>query len=125
MSIVQFKRIACQAIDDQAKELNLVSQEIWSKPELCFEEFQAHETLTKYLEKAGFENVEKSFLMETGFRAQASNSNPNAHVAVLCEYDALPDIGHACGHNLIAEAGAGAAVGILAAIKAGARGRVS
>ena len=41
-------------------------------------------------------------------------------VAILCEYDALPEIGHACGHNLIAEAGIGASLGVKAAIdKAG------
>lgn len=125
MSIEEFKKIACQAIDDRAEELNNISQEIWSNPELAFEEVKAHEALTKFLTNVGFENVEKSFLMKTGFRAKASNQNPNAHVAVLCEYDALPEIGHACGHNLIAEAGVGAAIGIKAAIKAGAKGKVS
>ena len=43
-------------------------------------------------------------------------SKPN--IAVLCEYDCLPEIGHACGHNLIAEVGVGAAIGIKAALDA-------
>ena len=49
----------------------------------------------------------------------------DAHVAVLCEYDALPEIGHACGHNLIAEVGVGAAIGIKAAMESkGLQGKV-
>lgn len=49
------------------------------------------------------------------------------HVAVLCEYDALPEIGHACGHNLIAEVGIGAGLGIKAALDSvdGKLGKVS
>ncbi|CAD5111226.1 DgyrCDS557, partial [Dimorphilus gyrociliatus] len=125
MSTEELKRIACKAIDDNAAKLNGVSQEIWSKPELAFEEVEAHKLLTEFLTDQGFENVEKSFLMKTGFRARAGNPDHQRHVAILCEYDALPEIGHACGHNLIAEAGVGAAIGVLAAIKAGARGRVS
>ena len=55
--------------------------------------------------------------IETAFRA-TEGVDDGAHVGVMCEYDALPEIGHACGHNLIAEVGAGAGVGIRAAMKA-------
>lgn len=74
--------------------------------------------LTKFLEEKGFQ-VERSFKLDTAFRATwggETTSGPN--VAVLCEYDALPEIGHGCGHNLIAEAGIAAGLGIKAAMEA-------
>ena len=61
--------------------------------------------------------VEKSFKLDTAFRGiYGPDISPN--ICVISEYDALPEIGHACGHNLIAEVGVASAVGIMAAIKA-------
>ena len=80
------------------------------------EEQKAHDFLCDFLEKHGFE-VERHYLLDTAFRATYRNGT-GPHVAVLCEYDALPEIGHACGHNLIAEAGAGAGLAIKAAMAA-------
>ena len=105
----ELKKIACKAIDDKKIELNEISQEIWKNPELNFKEFKAHALLTSYLEKEGFE-VAKSFPLETSFVARYGKKD-GVKVGVLCEYDALPGVGHACGHNLIAEAGIGAALG--------------
>ena len=116
MDSAELKRIACAAIDKVADDLNTVSQEIWNHPELNFEEHFAHQILTDFFEKNGFP-IERKFVVDTGFRAEiGSSSGPN--VAILCEYDALPEIGHACGHNLIAEAGAGASIGVKAALDA-------
>ena len=67
---------------------------IWNNPELDFNE---HTLLTNFLEDKEF-HVERSYLGNT----QAGYSTgPN--VCVICEYDTLPEIGHMCGHNLIAE----------------------
>lgn len=70
--------------------------------------------------------MEKSFQLETAFRATFNRAGEGPcsplNVAVLCEYDALPEVGHACGHNLIAEVGIAAAVGIKAAMEASTRG---
>ena len=97
-------------------ELHELSRAIWSHPELKYEEKFAHDYLTKFLEKHDFE-VERNYLgIDTAFRATTGEGKP--HVAVLCEYDALPDIGHACGHNLIAEVGVASGLGIKAAIDA-------
>lgn len=75
------------------------------------------QVLTDFLEKHGF-LVEKHFKLETAFRATwGSDAGNRPHVAVLCEYDALPEIGHACGHNLIAELGVAAGLGIKAAMQ--------
>ncbi|XP_077980424.1 xaa-Arg dipeptidase-like [Glandiceps talaboti] len=112
------KQKASEAIDKASEALNELSQEIWKNPELNFEEHHAHQVLTDFLEKYGF-NVERKYLLDTAFRATYGNSdNGGLNVCVICEYDALPDIGHACGHNLIAECGAGAGLGIKAALGA-------
>ena len=79
-------------------------------------EHKAHDFLCDFLEKHGFE-VERHYLLDTAFRA-TYRKGTGPHVAVLCEFDALPEIGHACGHNLIAEAGAGAGLAIKAAMAA-------
>ena len=57
-------------------------------------------------------------MVDTGFKAEWGDADTAPCVSVLCEYDALPDIGHACGHNLIAEVGAGAGLAIKAALQA-------
>lgn len=99
-------------------ELHGISKEIWSHPELAMEEHHAHDTLTKFLETHGFQ-VERHYLgLETAFMATVGQGTP--HIVTICEYDALPDIGHACGHNLIAEVGAGAGLALKAAMEAAA-----
>ena len=104
---------ACSAIDNLASELHQLSKSIWAKPELNFEEYFAHDTLTSFFQRHGF-YVRKKYPLETAFVAsnKATQKENLPCVAILCEYDALPKIGHACGHNLIAEAGAAAAIGI-------------
>ena len=66
-------------------------------------------------------------MMHFSTRSTVGKNESGPHVAVICEYDALPEIGHACGHNLIAEAGLGAGLGIKAALDSvdGKLGRVS
>ena len=106
---------AAAAIDGFRSELQELSGEIWRNPELGFEEVKAHELLTDFLEKKGFA-VERSYTgIKTAFRATFGSGRPN--VCVICEYDALPEIGHACGHNLIAEAGVAAGLGLKAALE--------
>ena len=119
------KKLSSSAIDENTEELRKVSDEIWSSPELNFEEHKAHDLLTGFLEKKGF-SVERSYTgIETAFRATFGSGRPN--VCVICEYDALPEIGHACGHNLIAEAGVAAGLGLKAALESSnaPKGRVT
>ena len=109
------KAVAAAAIDSCSHELRELSSEIWKNPELGFEERKAHELLTNFLEKKGF-TVERSYTgIQTAFRATFGSGRPN--VCVISEYDALPDIGHACGHNLIAEAGVAAGLALKAALE--------
>ncbi|CAN7999458.1 unnamed protein product, partial [Ixodes hexagonus] len=108
-------RIAEAAIDDRADALRELGRFVWENPELGFEEIKAHEYITAYLESEGFQ-VSRNYLLPTAFRAEFGGSGPC--VAFLCEYDALPGIGHACGHNLIAESSVAAAIGAKAALEA-------
>ncbi|XP_065883444.1 xaa-Arg dipeptidase-like [Dysidea avara] len=113
----EFKSRANLEIERYSQELNKVGEEIWSNPELGFEEYKAHEILTDFLEQKGF-HVDRSYLgISTAFRATFENQAKTSNICVVCEYDALPEIGHACGHNLIAEAGIAAGLGIKAALE--------
>ncbi|XP_033739664.1 peptidase M20 domain-containing protein 2-like [Pecten maximus] len=114
--MAELKKVACEAIDRVASELNDISQELWKNPELYHSEHHAHTILTDFLENQGF-HVERKYKLDTAFRATFGDDSVGPHVAVLCEYDALPEIGHACGHNLIAELGVAAGIGIKAAME--------
>ncbi len=104
-----------QAIDSASAGLRGISLDIHAHPELNFEEHHAHQVLTDYLDGEGFEVVRGAYTMPTAFRAVAGSGGPT--VAVLSEYDALPGIGHACGHNLIAISGIGAGIGLRAGLE--------
>jgi amidohydrolase len=94
-------------VDRLADVLLDASHQIHAEPELAFEEKAAHDLLTGLLEGEGLEVERGAYGLPTGFAARAG-SGDGPTVAVLLEYDALPEIGHACGHNVIAAAGLGA-----------------
>jgi amidohydrolase len=104
-------RLAAE-VDRQTDLLLDVSRQIHANPELNFEERFAHELLTGVLERAGLRVTRSARGVETAFEATAGAAGPQ--VAVMCEYDALPGIGHACGHNIIAAAGLGAGLAAAA-----------
>ena len=93
-------------VDARAARLLNVSHQIHETPELCFEEHTAHDLLCSVLEDEGLDVERSAYGLDTAFVARAGRDGP--HIAVICEYDALPEIGHACGHNVIAAAGLGA-----------------
>ncbi len=105
------KEKACARIDKEASALVALSRRIHGSPELRFEEHQASTWLVEYLRECGFDVEKPAFGLSTAFVATKGSGRPR--VALLCEYDALPEIGHACGHNVIAAAGAGAASGLI------------
>ena len=112
----EIKQLVCDEVDRVADTLISASHAIHENPELNFEEHFAHEVLTGILEDEGLKPIRGAYDLETAF--EASVGDKGSTVAVLCEYDALPDIGHACGHNIIATAGLGAG---LAAAKVAER----
>jgi amidohydrolase len=123
----ELKQQVVDAVDVRAALLLDVSRRIHERPELLFEERFAAELLATTLEGEGFSVGRQAFGLETAFvgRAPTGDGHPEGPlVAVLCEYDALPGIGHACGHNIIAAAGLGA--GLAAATVASvANGRLA
>uniref|UniRef100_A0A3B4CA82 Peptidase M20 domain-containing protein 2 n=1 Tax=Pygocentrus nattereri TaxID=42514 RepID=A0A3B4CA82_PYGNA len=110
----ELKQQVCSSIDQARDKLHRLGTAIWHCPELAYKERQSHDILVW--------NVEPHFKLDTAFRASwgpvgGSDSDPTVNIGFLCEYDARPGIGHACDHNLTAEAGAVAAVGLRAALK--------
>jgi amidohydrolase len=96
-----------RAVDDCTDELLLLARRIHGHPELRFEEYKASAWVSEVVASHGYA-VERGIAgMPTALRARAGASK-GPRVAILAEYDALPEIGHACGHNLIAAAGVGA-----------------
>jgi len=111
MSIV--KDLIGQAVDRLADDLEALSRKIHDNPELAYQEVKAAGWLADFLAGQGFK-VERGVAgVETAFRATVE-TGAGPTIAILCEYDALPAIGHACGHNVIATAGAGAGAALAA-----------
>lgn len=108
-------------VDRRADLLLDVSHRIHARPEVLFEEAHAHDLLAGVLEDEGLAVERHACGLDTAFVARAGSGGPT--VAVCCEYDALPGIGHACGHNVIAAAGLGAGLA-AAAVAAEAGGTV-
>ena len=106
------------AIDELQDELVGISRDIHSHPELNFQEYHCSRLLADTLERHGFEVERGVGGVETAFRATLEGSGGSGPtVAFLAEYDALPGIGHGCGHNLIAISNVGAGLGVKAALK--------
>jgi amidohydrolase len=101
---------AREAIEERRSALIALSEELHGAPELAFEEHRAVEATTAMLAQEGFEIKREVAGLPTAFDA-VFGSGPLS-IAVIAEYDALPDVGHACGHNLIASAGVGAGIGL-------------
>ena len=109
---------ATKAIDAAREELFGIALDIHAHPELNYQEFHAAKLLSDTLEAHDFAVERGIGGVETAFRATLEGgAGDGPTVAVLAEYDALPEIGHGCGHNLIAMAGLGAGLGVQANIK--------
>lgn len=99
------KNIIADWIEAHSTELTEASDYIWAHPELAYKEYISSKYLADYLEKNGFEITFNTANIETAFTAVWRNNNSNIDekpvLGFLAEYDALPEIGHACGHNLL------------------------
>ena len=109
MEIENLKLKAKDGVELQRQQLIQLSLNIHDNPELGFKEEKASAWLAGYLEDNEF-HVERGIAgVATAFRATYGQGSPR--IALLAEYDALPKIGHGCGHNIIAASAVGAAVG--------------
>jgi amidohydrolase len=117
------KRRVVDEVDRWAEVLLDVSHRIHADPELLFAEHRAAGLVADTLAEAGLAVERGAYGLETAVAADVEPPGAGAVVAVLCEYDALPRIGHGCGHNVIAAAGLGAGLA-AAAVAADAGGRL-
>ncbi len=101
-------------IDVRAEQLRELSLRIHSTPEVPFEEFKAAGWLTAYLRENGFSIETGICELPTAFRASYGRGKPI--IGIVAEYDALPDLGHGCGHNLMAGCAAGVGIACKAAV---------
>jgi amidohydrolase len=108
------KAMVVAEVDRRAPELRDLALRIHAHPEVGFHEVQATGWLTDLLAQNGFAVSKGICEMPTAFEARWGKGRPA--IAFLAEYDALPEIGHACGHNLIAAASVGAALGAARAV---------
>src|SRR2546421_2260060 len=115
MSLETVKQRVVEEVDKRADVLVDASHQIHQRPELLFEERFASDLLASLLEGEGLAVERGAYGLETAFVARAGDGD-GPTIAVLCEYDALPGIGHACGHNIIATAGLGAGLAAAAVV---------
>ncbi|WP_343552590.1 M20 family metallopeptidase [Pantoea sp.] len=101
------------AVNHLSEAMALLARDIHAHPELSFEEHRSAAALQQPLREAGFEITQPLAGMETAFRARYDTGKTGPHIALLAEYDALPDLGHACGHNLIGTASVTAALALV------------
>ncbi|KAL2828774.1 hypothetical protein BDW59DRAFT_43962 [Aspergillus cavernicola] len=112
-----------EIIDSKSQILWDINQKIHQNPELGFEEHMAHDNITGMLEDLGFQVTRHAFGLSTAFSAEYGHGG--RVVAFNAEYDALPEIGHACGHNLIAMMSIASFIGVAGMLKRkGLPGRV-
>lgn len=114
--VVRLKRQVVADVDARRKALIEISDTIHGNPELGFEEFQAVALLVGVLEENGFDVELGVAGMETAFVATLSGLVRGPTVAFVTQYDALPGLGHACGHNIIGAAAAGAGLAMKAVL---------
>ena len=114
MNIERLKASVIEEIDARCHQLSELSLKIHSHPEPGFQEVKAVRWLTHYLKENGFSIEQGICDLPTAFRGSYGQGKPA--IAVLAEYDALPNLGHACGHNLIAACAVGAGIASKPAI---------
>jgi len=110
-STSDLKRAACDAVDAMRAELIGISRAIHAEPELAFQEEKAAARLTDTVERHDLAVTRGAYGLDTAFESEFGPKDA-PRIAILAEYDALPGIGHACGHNLIATSGLGAALAL-------------
>lgn len=102
-------------LDELSPQLYEVNQALHARPELGYDEVFAHATITDFLESQGFAVRRKTYGLDTSFEVTVGSGG--RLVIVCAEYDALPGIGHACGHNLIATSSIAAFLGAAHALR--------
>ncbi len=109
-AVAALKEQARQRVSDQQPRLEELNRWLYDHPELAYQEYRSSERLARILEGYGFAVEYPAHGLDTAFAARAGTEGPE--LIICCEYDALPDVGHACGHNIIASAAVGAGLAL-------------
>ncbi len=104
------KQTVSESVEAQMERLQVISNQMYENPEVAFEEHVTAGLLADYLEENGFEVERSAYGLDTAFVARSGSGGPE--VIICAEMDALPGVGHACGHNIIATAALGAGVAL-------------
>ena len=96
--------------DEIFKDLKELNEYIYKNPELGRKEFKACEAHKNILKKYGFKVTDNYIGIETAYLAEYSSEKEGPKIAYLAEYDALPEVGHGCGHNILGTASVGAGI---------------
>ena len=118
--MVDIKTLKKQVIEKSKKifpEFKKLKDQIGENPELGSEELKSSKLLVNTLRKHGFQVEYPFFNMHTAFKAVYRGKEPGPVVAILAEYDALPGVGHGCGHNIIAASAVGAGIAVSKLMK--------
>ena len=111
---MDLKETARRDLTAHQTELQAISHWMYENPEVAFEERASSARLAKFLQTVGFDVEYPAYGLETAFAARSGTEGPE--VIICAEYDALPGVGHACGHNIIATAGLGAGVALASLV---------
>ena len=118
--VAQLKRQACDRVDALAAELIALADDIHANPELGFQEVRTVGKVQELLGRHGIASQTGRAGLATGLRAElgapASGHPGRPKVAIIAEYDALPGLGHACGHNTICSSAIGAALALQSVV---------
>ena len=104
------RQTAEQAFGEVEPQLREISRWMYENPEIQYQEYESSARLAAFLSEHGFEVNHPAHGLDTAFEANAGTDGPR--VIICCEYDALPEVGHACGHNIIATAAIGAGIAV-------------
>ena len=113
VDVKKLKQRVCEAVDRRAPELIETADWIHAHPEIGHQEVEASRRLSGMLQAAGIPVEMGTAGMATAFKAELGpNRHDRPRVAILAEYDALPGLGHGCGHNLIGTSAIGAGLAL-------------
>lgn len=112
MGVWKLKSMIIEEVENIKQELCKISDFMYYNPELGNEEYEAMKLLTGMLSDHGFEIETGLVGKSTAFRGVYDSKKPGKTIGYLCEYDALPDIGHGCGHNMIGTMSVGAGIAL-------------
>jgi amidohydrolase len=110
--IAELKQIVAAEVDRLRDQLIGLSRTLYENPEISFEEYQSMALLADVAEEGGFSVERGNGGLATAYKAVQAGQSGGPTIAFLAEYDALPEIGHACGHNFIAASSTGAALAL-------------